>query len=78
MDKPIIRPVEAFPMEQQDQTLICLRDPSGLAQLCLVGAEGRLVHHRLRHLGVCQTGLVRRVVAGLRAERECRQRRQLS
>ncbi|HVB80890.1 MAG TPA: AmmeMemoRadiSam system protein B [Candidatus Binataceae bacterium] len=31
MDKPIIRPVEAFPMEQQDQTLICLRDPSGLA-----------------------------------------------
>ncbi|MGB6565073.1 MAG: AmmeMemoRadiSam system protein B [Candidatus Binataceae bacterium] len=31
MDKPTIRPVEAFPMEQQDQTLICLRDPSGLA-----------------------------------------------
>jgi AmmeMemoRadiSam system protein B len=31
MDKPIIRPVEAFPMEQQDQTVICLRDPSGLA-----------------------------------------------
>jgi AmmeMemoRadiSam system protein B len=31
MEKPIIRPVEAFPMEQQDQTLICLRDPSGLA-----------------------------------------------
>ena len=31
MDKPIIRAVEAFPMEQQDQTLICLRDPSGLA-----------------------------------------------
>jgi MEMO1 family protein len=31
MDKPIIRPVEAFPIEQQDQTLICLRDPSGLA-----------------------------------------------
>ena len=31
MDKPIIRPVEAFPMEQQDQTLICLRDPPGLA-----------------------------------------------
>ncbi|MGA7760383.1 MAG: AmmeMemoRadiSam system protein B [Candidatus Binataceae bacterium] len=31
MDKPIIRPVEAFPMEQQDQMLICLRDPSGLA-----------------------------------------------
>jgi AmmeMemoRadiSam system protein B len=31
MDKPIIRAVEAFPMEQQDQTVICLRDPSGLA-----------------------------------------------
>jgi MEMO1 family protein len=31
MDKPIIRPVEAFPMEEQEQTLICLRDPSGLA-----------------------------------------------
>src|ERR1700746_2541959 len=31
MDKPIIRAVEAFPMEQQAQTLICLRDPSGLA-----------------------------------------------
>ncbi|MGH7949508.1 MAG: AmmeMemoRadiSam system protein B [Candidatus Binataceae bacterium] len=31
MDKPKIRAVEAFPMEQQDQTLICLRDPSGLA-----------------------------------------------
>jgi AmmeMemoRadiSam system protein B len=31
MDKPIIRGVEAFPMEQGDQTLICLRDPSGLA-----------------------------------------------
>ena len=31
MDKPIIRPVEAFPMEQQGQTQICLRDPTGLA-----------------------------------------------
>ena len=31
MDKPIIRAVEAFPMEQQEQTLICLRDPSGFA-----------------------------------------------
>ena len=31
MDKPIIRAVEAFPMEQQDQTMICLRDPSGFA-----------------------------------------------
>src|ERR1700736_1994796 len=31
MDKPIIRPVEAFPMEQQGQTQISLRDPTGLA-----------------------------------------------
>ena len=31
MDKPRIRPVEAFPIEQQQQTYICLRDPTGLA-----------------------------------------------
>jgi MEMO1 family protein len=31
MDHPKIRAVEAFPVEQQDQTLICLRDPTGLA-----------------------------------------------
>ncbi|MFZ0889358.1 MAG: AmmeMemoRadiSam system protein B [Candidatus Binataceae bacterium] len=31
MDKPKIRPVEAFPIEHQDQMLICLRDPAGLA-----------------------------------------------
>src|ERR1700719_385800 len=31
MEKPKIRAVEAFPVEQQDQTFICLRDPSGLA-----------------------------------------------
>jgi MEMO1 family protein len=31
MDKPRIRPIEAFPIEQQNQTLICLRDPTGLA-----------------------------------------------
>jgi hypothetical protein len=31
MDKPRIRPVEAFPIEQQNQTYICLRDPTGLA-----------------------------------------------
>jgi MEMO1 family protein len=31
MDKPIIRGVEAFPMEQGDQAMICLRDPSGFA-----------------------------------------------
>jgi AmmeMemoRadiSam system protein B len=31
MDKPRIRPVEAFPVEQDGQTMICLRDPTGLA-----------------------------------------------
>src|SRR5258708_40303476 len=31
MDKPKIRGVEAFPIEQGDQTYICLRDPTGLA-----------------------------------------------
>lgn len=31
MDKPKIRPVEAFPVEQNDQAYICLRDPTGLA-----------------------------------------------
>jgi MEMO1 family protein len=31
MDKPKIRPLEAFPVEQQGQTLICLRDPSAFA-----------------------------------------------
>jgi MEMO1 family protein len=31
IEKPRIRPVEAFPIEQQEQTYICLRDPTGLA-----------------------------------------------
>ncbi len=31
MDKPKIRAVEAFPVEQNEQAYICLRDPSGLA-----------------------------------------------
>jgi hypothetical protein len=31
MENPKIRAVEAFPVEQQGQTLVCLRDPSGLA-----------------------------------------------
>ena len=31
MDKPKIRAVEAFPVQEEDQTFICLRDPSGLA-----------------------------------------------
>jgi MEMO1 family protein len=31
MDKPRIRPVEAFPVEHDGQTFICLRDPIGYA-----------------------------------------------
>ncbi len=31
MEQPRIRAVEAFPVEQQEQTLICLRDPMGIA-----------------------------------------------
>jgi MEMO1 family protein len=31
MEKPRIRPVEVFPIEHQGQTLICLRDPGGMA-----------------------------------------------
>ncbi|MGH7932554.1 MAG: AmmeMemoRadiSam system protein B [Candidatus Binataceae bacterium] len=31
MDKPKIRAVEAFPVEQDGNTFICLRDPSGVA-----------------------------------------------
>jgi MEMO1 family protein len=31
MDKPRIRPVESFPVEQNGQRLVCLRDPLGIA-----------------------------------------------
>src|SRR5438309_8503058 len=31
MERPKIRPVEAFPVEHEGQTTICLRDPAGLA-----------------------------------------------
>src|SRR5579862_2535296 len=31
MDKPRVRAVEAFPIEQNNQNYICLRDPTGLA-----------------------------------------------
>ncbi|HUY26753.1 MAG TPA: AmmeMemoRadiSam system protein B [Candidatus Binataceae bacterium] len=31
MERPIIRGVEAFPVDQNGQTYICLRDPTGLA-----------------------------------------------
>jgi len=31
MERPKIRAVEAFPVEQNGQTLVCLRDSSGVA-----------------------------------------------
>src|SRR5689334_11623879 len=41
MEKPKIRPVEAFPVEQQGQTYILLRDPTGLApEPILIGMGG--------------------------------------
>ena len=40
MEKPKIRPVEAFPVEQNGQTLICLRDPTGVAPDPLVVGMG--------------------------------------
>ncbi len=40
MDKPKIRAVEAFPVQYQDQTMICLRDPMGFAPQPIVLALG--------------------------------------
>ena len=40
MDKPKIRPVEAFPVEQDGQTYICLRDPGGIAPTPIVIGMG--------------------------------------
>src|SRR5260370_22551392 len=40
MEKPKIRPVEAFPIEQNGQTLICLRDQTGIARDPIVVGMG--------------------------------------
>ncbi|MGA2408969.1 MAG: AmmeMemoRadiSam system protein B [Candidatus Binataceae bacterium] len=40
MDKPKIRQVESFPVEQNGQTLICLRDPLGIASQPIVLGMG--------------------------------------
>jgi hypothetical protein len=40
VDKPKIRPVEAFPVQYQNQTMICLRDPMGFAPEPIVLAAG--------------------------------------
>jgi MEMO1 family protein len=40
MEKPKIRPVEAFPADQNGQTYICLRDPSGISPTPLMIGMG--------------------------------------
>ncbi|HEX4211614.1 MAG TPA: AmmeMemoRadiSam system protein B [Candidatus Binataceae bacterium] len=40
MDKPKIRPVESFPVEQNGQKLVCLRDPLGIASQPIVLGMG--------------------------------------
>lgn len=40
MEQPKLRAVEAFPIEQHDQTLICLRDPQGYAPQPIVLGMG--------------------------------------
>ena len=36
IDKPRIRPLDAFPVEHQGERMICLRDPSGAAPEAIV------------------------------------------
>ncbi|HEX3410031.1 MAG TPA: AmmeMemoRadiSam system protein B [Candidatus Binataceae bacterium] len=40
MDKPKIRPVEAFPVDQDGQSYVCLRDPTGVAPTPLMLGMG--------------------------------------
>jgi len=40
MDKPKIRPIESFPVEQNGQKLVCLRDPLGIATQPIVLGMG--------------------------------------
>jgi MEMO1 family protein len=40
MDKPKLRPVESFPVEQNGQKLVCLRDPMGIATQPIVLGMG--------------------------------------
>jgi MEMO1 family protein len=47
MDKPRIRAVEAYPIEQNGETLICLRDPTGLAPEPIVIGMGAFYLVRL-------------------------------
>ena len=40
MENPKIRAVEAFPVEQDGQTYICLRDPTGIAPTPILIGSG--------------------------------------
>jgi MEMO1 family protein len=50
-DRPILRPVEAFPVQQDGKTLICLRDPAHFAETLVVTPAGYfiLAHFDGRH-----------------------------
>src|SRR5215470_6809933 len=50
-DRPILRPVEAFPVQQDGKTLICLRDPAHFAETLVVTPVGYFVvaHFDGRH-----------------------------
>jgi AmmeMemoRadiSam system protein B len=42
-DRPRLRPVEAFPIQQEGKTLICLRDPQHFAQSLIVTPAGYFI-----------------------------------
>jgi MEMO1 family protein len=48
LEKPRIRPVEAFPVEQNGTTFVCMRDPSGLApETIMLGIGAYFIATRL-------------------------------
>jgi hypothetical protein len=42
-DRPRLRPVEAFPLQQEGKTFICLRDPQHLSQPLVITPVGYFV-----------------------------------
>ena len=42
-DRPRVRPVEAFPIQQEGKTYICLRDPQHFAQSLIVTPAGYFI-----------------------------------
>ncbi len=75
MENPKIRAVEAFPVEQQDQTLICLRDPSGLAPEPIMLGMGAYFIVTLFDGQDVAEGYPGRVCAALRRDDSARQAR---